>query len=320
MTEEVKKRRLATKYRKTNDNSLQARRDYARHDGGPDVREVHQDIPGDYLQRMAMGYYHAHICLSGAKTLELESATRDQGMGDDIGANLWMAERRKRVTASSCGQIAKCRTMTKVAILVKTLLYSSFRGNTATQWGHIQEPLTKEAYLLEKRRISPDIVVIDSGFVVHRHHRWLGASPNGLVDDPISADPEGIMEYKNPYSIRLLALEDAASQGIDFLPSPKGCIPPIDTTHMYFYQVQATMFCTAGKWCDFVVRTTVDLHVERIVFDPDFWRPALLRSRRFYFSAILPELANPRPQKGGIREPSDWLHEPEGWNRKTETL
>ena len=75
-TEEVKKRRLATKYRKTNDNSLQARRDYARHDGGPDVREVHQDIPGDYLQRMVIDYYQAHICLSGAKTLELESATR----------------------------------------------------------------------------------------------------------------------------------------------------------------------------------------------------------------------------------------------------
>ena len=231
-----------------------------------------------------------------------------------------MAERRKRVTASSCGQIAKRRTMTKVASLVKTLLYSSFRGNTATQWGHIQEPLTKEAYLLEKRRVSPDIVVIDSGFVVHPHHHWLGASPDGLVNDPTSADPEGIVEYKNPYSIRLLALEDAASHGKDFYLVRKDGFLQLKRTHMYFYQVQATMFCTARKWCDFVVRTTVDLHVERIVFDPDFWRPALLRLRRFYFSAILPELANPRLQKGSIREPSDWLHDPEAWQRKTEAL
>ena len=145
-------------------------------------------------------------------------------MGDDISANLWMAERRNRVTASSCGQIAKRRTTTKVASLVKTLLSLSFRGNTATQWGHIQEPLTKEAYLLEKRRVSPDIVVIDSGFVVHPHHHWLGASPDGLVNDPTSADPEGIVEYKNPYSIRLLALEDAASHGKDFyLVRKDGC-------------------------------------------------------------------------------------------------
>lgn len=53
-TEEVKKRRMITKFRKTNDDSLQARSDYARHDGGPNVHEVHQDIPGDYLQRMVM--------------------------------------------------------------------------------------------------------------------------------------------------------------------------------------------------------------------------------------------------------------------------
>ncbi len=111
--EEVK-RRMATKFRKTNDDSLQARRNYARRDGGPDVNEVHQDIPGDYLQCIVMHYYPANVSLSRAKALELESATRGQGMANDIATNLWMAERRKRITASVCGQIAKCRSTTKV--------------------------------------------------------------------------------------------------------------------------------------------------------------------------------------------------------------
>ena len=29
---------------------------------------------------------------------------------------------------------------------------------------------------------------------------WLGASPNGLVHDPTSDPPVGLVEFKNPYS------------------------------------------------------------------------------------------------------------------------
>ena len=47
--EEVKRRRITTKYRKTNDDSLRARCDYDRHDDGPSVHEVHQDVPCDYF-------------------------------------------------------------------------------------------------------------------------------------------------------------------------------------------------------------------------------------------------------------------------------
>ena len=53
-SEEVKQRRSARKYRKTNDDSLQARHDYARHDDGPGVLDVNHDVPGDYLQGLMM--------------------------------------------------------------------------------------------------------------------------------------------------------------------------------------------------------------------------------------------------------------------------
>ena len=39
-TDQAKKNRNQSKYRKTNDNSLKARNDYARHDGGSDVLAV----------------------------------------------------------------------------------------------------------------------------------------------------------------------------------------------------------------------------------------------------------------------------------------
>ncbi len=46
-----------------------------------------------------------------------------------------MTERRKRITASNVGSIAKMRKTTERCNKVKNLLYSSFRGNQETQYG-----------------------------------------------------------------------------------------------------------------------------------------------------------------------------------------
>jgi len=79
-----------------------------------------------------MDYYKANVLVSPAEVLEVEAATRSQGTVDELASNLWMTERRKRVTSTVCGQIAKRRSTTKVAKLVKCLLYTSFKGNEAT--------------------------------------------------------------------------------------------------------------------------------------------------------------------------------------------
>ena len=225
-SEEAKQRRITTKYRKTNDDSLQARCDYDRHDNGPGVHEVNQDVPEDYLQRLIMNFYVANISVSPAKMLEVEATTRDQGMASEFATNLWMAERRKRITASACGQIAKRRTTTKVANQVKALLYTSFKGTTATKWGSLQEPETQSAYLTMKQGMSPAIAVCKSGFVIHPSHHWLGASPDGLVNDPTSADPKGIVAYKNP--------QNAATQRKDFCLALTDGTLRLKRTHSYF--------------------------------------------------------------------------------------
>ena len=171
------------------------------------------------------------------------------------------------MTASMCGQIAKRRSTTKVAKLVKTLLYPTFRGNVATQWGIDQEPETQHLYLLQKRLVSPGISVCKSGFLIHHSHHWLGASPDGLVNDPSSSDPEGIIEFKNPYSIRMLSLKDAVAQKKDFclrVEKTNGSLR-LKQTHLYFYQIQATMSCTGCQWCDFVllISTSRECHSTR---------------------------------------------------------
>ena len=73
--------------------------------------------------------------------------------------------------------------------------------------------------------------------------------------------------------------------------------------HDYFHLVQTQLYCTGRQWCDFVVRTDNDLHIERINRDPSWETANLKKLKDFYFGALLPELACPRHHQGGIREP-----------------
>ena len=44
------------------------------------------------------------------------------------------------------------------------------------------------------------------------------------------------------------------------------------------------------SWYGFVVFTNVDLHVERIYFDNDFWQKVVPELNSFYSEYMLPEL------------------------------
>ena len=108
--------------------------------------------------------------------------------------------------------------------------------------------------------------------------------------------------------MRNISLQEAVTQKkADFCLAEKDGSPRLKRTHAYFYQIQATMYCTGRQWCDFVVRTTVSLHIERVSFDTDFWKSAMLRLRTFFFST----------SERREREPSDWLDK-ESLNQKTE--
>ena len=74
--------------------------------------------------------------------------------------------------------------------------------------------------------------------------------------------------------------------------------------HNFYYQIQCQLYYVNTQWCDFVVRTNKDMHVERIYRDEEWWKAQLEKLRKFYFSALLPELACTHYRRGGIREPT----------------
>ena len=77
------------------------------------------------------------------------------------------------------------------------------------------------------------------------------------------------------------------------------------------------MFCTKREWCDFILCTTIDYNCEQVQFNETFCARLLPSLRRFYVTAILPELAfKAKP----IREPKEWIADEESFLQEMERL
>lgn len=63
----------------------------------------------------------------------------------------------------------------------------------------------------------------------------------------------------------------------------------MEKTHNYFYQIQGCMASLNLSWCDFVVFTNVDLFIERVYFDKEFWQKIVPELSSFYTDYMLPE-------------------------------
>ena len=227
---------------KPTDNSLQSHRDYSQYDGVQYADDITTDVPPDYLQDMMINYYQTHIHVSQIQISEIECLTRQQG-ADDNSSNIWLAEHCKRITSSNVGRIAKRHRSTKVA--------SNFHGTAATRWGTFQEPLARSLYQERQRSQSPNLTITTSGLVIDPVIPWLAASPDNLVNDPSVDKPNSIVEYKNPYSARDMSLIEAAEQTMDFcLKKGQDGRLTLNHSHPYYYQIQATMFCTKRTCCD----------------------------------------------------------------------
>ena len=86
---------------------------------------------------------------------------------------------------------------------------------------------------------SPNpIVSIKCGMVVSTAHPWLAATPNGWVSDSAASPYQGIVEFKNPYSYRDLAVSDAiTAKKYDYLSINNGYIT-LKHTYSFYYQVE----------------------------------------------------------------------------------
>ncbi len=158
----------------------------------------------------------------------------------------WFAERAGHASASRASDIiakiktgeAAVRRKYRIQLVTERLTGIPVQGyqSAAMLWGTNTEPEARSAYEVETGSLV-DIV----GFIRHPDHEWIGASPDGCLDD------DGLIECKCPES----------TTHLDWMDQDR--IPP-----EHVPQIQFQLWVTGRRYCDFVS------------FDPRFPEPLRL--------------------------------------------
>ena len=111
--------------------------------------------------------YNSEVVVDSDNANSIELNTRSHTHDDDQSV-IWFCERRKRITSSNAKSVAKRKSTTPVAHLVNQLLYSTFRGNSATRWGLQQEEHSVSIRNYIQHGCSPT-------YSYRRHQMWAGS-------------------------------------------------------------------------------------------------------------------------------------------------
>ncbi|KAI8426792.1 hypothetical protein MSG28_014476 [Choristoneura fumiferana] len=158
--------------------------------------------------------------------IELENIQKDT-VGQATNPE-WIKQRKIRLTASVFGQICKRRAATSCKNIIKTLLYSNFKGSDATRYGNENEPIA-----LKETEAALGVQVSPCGLYILEEHQYLGASPDGVIDE------ETIVEIKCPASAaNMTPTEAILKKKITFCVLDESDPQKIKLkqNHNYFYQ------------------------------------------------------------------------------------
>jgi hypothetical protein len=184
-----------------------------------------------------------------------------------------------RITASNFGKI-----LHRKAKPSETFLASIFEGfnqqihAASLAYGRKHEEDAKQKYLQYKAHTSTHLH--KCGLVINNKFSFLGATPDAKVCEHGTC---GILEVKCPYTARNCSIREAATQDRNFcLEQNRDGHLTLKQNHMYCAQVQGQLAVTGAPFCDFVVYTLCDIHVQRILPDYLYINDMLTKLAQFY--------------------------------------
>jgi putative phage-type endonuclease len=190
----------------------------------------------------------------------------------------WHKWRVGRLTASNFGSAVSHNPRSSSKYLLKELLWNTFKGNAATEYGNMNESNAVKIYeQFIKKTIRETIHPVDiqfyyPGLIICQEHPWLAVSPDGL--------PNLIFKNSNTQTRFLLEIK---------CPFSKKLYPYIP--HYYYDQIQGIMGILQLPFCDFVVWTPEKTQIRRYNFNKNYWNEFLFpKLREFYMQEYLPRL------------------------------
>jgi len=116
-----------------------------------------------------------------ARAAKLLLRNQKNGLYPDQKSEEWYADRINSLTASDCATALDCNVYeTSLELLVKKVSASdssaSLRSQSNMSWGNKYEPIARDFYenMFNEK-------VYELGLVKHSIHKWLGASPDGIM-------------------------------------------------------------------------------------------------------------------------------------------
>lgn len=180
----------------------------------------------------------------------------------------WFAQRRGRVTGSVAGAILGVSPFMSANDVMRQMvrdyhnLPSEIPDNPAFAYGRFHETLAIRDFEMQYHKVEP------CGFFAYED--WLGASPDGLVND------DAVIEVKCPYKYR--------TKNPEFL--------TLAMQPHYYAQVQLEMLCTGRQRAWFYQWSPIGDQVEVVLRDQAWLDVNLPRLRAFYDQYLI-ERENP---------------------------
>ena len=244
-----------------------------------------QHLQLDYLQLLDLSKEHIPEVISMTQQEHLEELTRSQSK-----SKLWFKFRAGRVTGSRLYQVVKTDPHKPALSLLNSVCYPEtcqFKS-AATAYGCRHEKDALEAYKLQLHSGAHDQPMITPcGFVVSVDKPFIGASPDAFVQCKCCGP--GVVEVKCPFCVRCRLCVDTDLPSFCLTKGPDGRLH-LKHDHPYYYQCQLQLFVSQRSYCDFVVWTEADVHVERVIEDKPFLDDVIPRAQKFFNLCVLPEL------------------------------
>jgi len=224
-----------------------------------------------------------HIQLSNMNLTMDEAHVLEQTTRQQSKSAKWRKSRVGRVTASRFGDVLLRKSPPSESFVDSFFDTSKYSTIPAP----INHGLQNEIKAQNAYSSITGFVVHTCGLVVNPSFPWLGASPDGLVKDPL-LECFGLLEIKCPFTHRFCSVEEACSD-----PNFFACITNETVTlkqeHKHYYQIQSQMALCQVSWCDFVIYTHKNFSIERIQFNEELWDDIQPKLTDFFFTYILPQ-------------------------------
>ena len=155
----------------------------------------------------------------------------------------------------------------------------------AVKYGVDNEQNARDWYAKQMRSLHQNLSCRESRFYVCQSNPFLGASSDGIVS--CSCCGRGILEIKCSFKNKEKAIQNAADEDLSF------CLDSalsLKQNQRYMAQIQFQMFVLQVQYCDFVVCTDIEKHIQRVSFNNCFSSNLVSESEVFFFNHVLPEI------------------------------